>query len=152
MPFWLVRISMEIDFIIHCHVVILLSKHHHHHQGVFNCSGEDIDDDDVNDDDKSIDNDDKDINNDDIDDDKYNVSDGDDHSDNDEDNNNDEDDDDNDNNNGCERHRLTFQAEQEQYLIQQESDLIDQLNQQKVQLSFFVFITYALLDEFMCFT
>jgi hypothetical protein len=32
MPFWLVRISMEIDFITHCHAVILLSKHHHHHQ------------------------------------------------------------------------------------------------------------------------
>jgi hypothetical protein len=32
MPFWLVRISMEVDFITHCHVVILLSKHHHHHQ------------------------------------------------------------------------------------------------------------------------
>jgi hypothetical protein len=62
MPFWLVRISMEIDFITHCHVVIyfnliklqtyeiddvirkkrqiitvnLLSKHHHHHQGFLN--------------------------------------------------------------------------------------------------------------------
>jgi hypothetical protein len=25
------HISMEIDFITHCHVVILISKHHHHH-------------------------------------------------------------------------------------------------------------------------
>jgi hypothetical protein len=34
MPLWLVRISMEIDFITHCHVVILLMKHHHHHHHV----------------------------------------------------------------------------------------------------------------------
>jgi hypothetical protein len=31
MPFWLVRISMEIDFITHCHVVTYVN--HHHHQG-----------------------------------------------------------------------------------------------------------------------
>jgi hypothetical protein len=42
MPFWLVRISMEIDFITHCHVVILLSKHHHHQKvtdGRLACEG-----------------------------------------------------------------------------------------------------------------
>jgi hypothetical protein len=32
MPFWLVRISREIDSITYCHVIISLSKHHHHHK------------------------------------------------------------------------------------------------------------------------
>jgi hypothetical protein len=28
-----IMIHMEIDFVTHCHVVILLSEHHHHYQG-----------------------------------------------------------------------------------------------------------------------
>jgi hypothetical protein len=80
----------------------------------------------------------EDVNDDDDDDDaKYDVSDSDNDDDGDNDNGDDDDedgDDGDDNGDGDdgERQRYISQAEQEQYLIQQETDLLHQLNQQKV--------------------